>query len=343
MILDTPVVLIDKQRLERNIETMAAHAREQGLKLRPHVKTHKIPEIAQLQIDAGAQGITCATIGEAEEFSYAGFTDIFISYPVFLSERAIARLNALPGPLAIGVDSVEMAKAAQGLNADIKALIELDSGHRRSGVLPTSDSLAEIHQILGERYAGVFTFPGHSYGPGNAEAAAADEVNALHTATRRLGGGFTSGGSSPSAKFAESIDEIRPGVYVFNDSQQLTSGACKEEDIAMTVLSTVVSRNVEDRRIILNAGSKILSTDKPNWVDGHGFVLGQTDARVSALSEHHATIFWPEGVALPEIGEQLRIVPNHACTVLNLVDEVVVEEADRAMSTWVVAARGKNS
>lgn len=343
MMIDTPAVVIDRERLDANIAAMATHAAAHGVAIRPHVKTHKIPEIAQMQIDAGARGITCATIGEAEVYAEAGFTDIFISYPVYLSKRAIERLNALAGEIRIGVDSVEMARAATGLREDIKALIEVDSGHRRSGVTPSSEALTQIREALGSRYIGVFTFPGHSYGPGNAKQATADELQALQTSVERLGGGLTSGGSSPSAQFTGAIDEMRPGVYVFNDSQQITSGACTEDQVSMTVLSTVVSRNVADRRVILDAGSKILSTDKPAWMDSHGFVLGQPDARVSALAEHHATIFWPEDVELPEIGHQLQVVPNHACTVINLVDEVYVRATDGTLEAWKVAARGKNS
>lgn len=343
MMIDTPAVLIDRERLTANISKMAAHAAANGITLRPHVKTHKIIEIAQMQVDAGARGITCATIGEAEIFAGAGFTDIFIAYPLYLTDHAVQRLNAIPGEISIGVDSVEMAQATAGLREDIKALIEVDSGHRRSGVMATASELSQIREALGSRYAGVFTFPGHSYGPGNGEQAAADELQALNNSVQRLGGGLTSGGSSPSAQFTGAIDEMRPGVYVFNDSQQITSGACTEKQVAMTVLSTVVSRNVSDRRIILDAGSKILSTDKPAWIDGNGFVLGNPAARISALSEHHATIFWPEDAPLPVIGEQLEIVPNHACNVINLVDEVYVREADGTVHTWAVAARGRNN
>lgn len=343
MMIDTPAVLIDRERLNANISAMAARAGAHGIAVRPHVKTHKIVEIAQMQVDAGARGITCATIGEAEVFAGAGFTDIFIAYPLYLSEHAVQRLNTIPGEISIGVDSVEMAQATVGLREDIKALIEVDSGHRRSGVTASSPELGEIREALGSRYAGVFTFPGHSYGPGNGVLAAADELQALQDSTERLGGGFMSGGSSPSAQFTSTLDEMRPGVYVFNDSQQITSGACTEDQVAMTVLSTVISRNVSDRRIILDAGSKILSTDKPAWIDGNGFVLGNPAARISALSEHHATIFWPEDAPLPEIGDQLNVVPNHACNVINLVDEVYVREAEGTVHTWAVAARGRNN
>ncbi|MFP7366179.1 alanine racemase [Corynebacterium callunae] len=338
--LETPAVLIHRPQLLANIARMAQLAQDKGIKLRPHVKTHKIPEIAQLQLDAGAQGITCATITEAEVFGRAGFPDIFIAYPLHLSDAAKARLNAFPGKVSIGVDSVEAAKNLAGVRADIKALIEVDCGHRRSGVLPDSPELAQIFRALGDRYAGVFTFPGHSYGPGNAASAAAAETTALQACVEKLGGGLSSGGSSPSAALSSGIDEMRPGVYVFNDAQQLDSGACTPEDIALTVLSTVVSRNVAERRVIMDAGSKILSTDKPAWIAGHGFVQGHPQLRISALSEHHATLFWPAELELPEIGAQLELVPNHACNVINLVDEVHV--AGENLS-WQVAARGKNS
>ncbi|AGG67620.1 alanine racemase [Corynebacterium callunae] len=338
--LETPAVLIHRPQLLSNISRMAQLAADKGIKLRPHVKTHKIPEIAQLQVAAGAQGITCATIGEAEVFARAGFHDIFIAYPLHLGSAAKARLNALPGAVTIGVDSVEAAENLVGVRADIKAFIEVDCGHRRSGVLPDSAELTEIHAALGERYAGVFTFPGHSYGPGNAAGAALAETTALQACVEKLGGGLSSGGSSPTAALTRGIDEMRPGVYTFNDAQQLDSGACTEADIALTVLSTVVSRNVADRRVIVDAGSKILSTDKPTWINGHGFVKGHPDLRISALSEHHATLFWPAELELPKIGAQLEVIPNHACNVINLVDRVYVAGEE---TSWPVVARGQNS
>lgn len=335
----TPHVLIHRTRLERNIAAMAGFARAHGIRLRPHVKTHKIPEIARMQVDAGAAGITCATIGEAEDFARAGFRDIFIAYPLHLDAPAKDRLNLLPGPVSIGVDSPEAARNLGGLNPGIRVLIELDSGHRRSGLLPGSPELEVIHRELGERYAGVFTFPGHAYGPGNGAGAARSERTALREVVDKLGG-VSSGGSTPSAPHTRGIGEMRPGVYVFNDAQQIASGACTEAEIALTVLGTVVSRNVTARRVILDAGSKILSTDRPAWIDGHGFIRGLPQVRISALSEHHATVFWPAELELPEIGQRLEVVPNHACNVINLVDEVHVAESGE---TWSVVARGRNS
>ena len=335
----TPVVRVDLDRLHANISAMAAGP----IPLRPHVKTHKIPEIARLQLAAGATGLTVSTLGEAEIFAEV-CDDLFIAYPVWADRR-------LPGlarrvRLTVGCDSLTAGRALARIDAPLSVLIEIDSGHHRSGV--PVDAVADLARgllSLGLDLRGVFTFPGHSYAPGQMQAAADDESAALAAAGEVLRSfGVTdpvlSGGSTPSARLSDPavVTEVRPGVYVFNDAQQLELGTCGWEDIALSIRTRVVSRRDDLHQLIVDAGSKILGSDRPAWATGFGRVMGEPEARITAVSEHHGTIVWPEGEALPSIGVELDVVPNHVCPVLNLVDEVEVSDGSR----WAVAARGMN-
>lgn len=358
--LDTPVVLVHRDTLVRNINRVASAVSAKGLALRPHVKTHKIAQIADLQLGAGAVGITVATISEAEVFAAHGVADIFIAYPLWLTAHKADRIRRLARStrFSLGVDSVESAQhtgAVLGPDAaSIEVLIEIDSGHHRSGVLPqNATQVAAAVAEAGLKLGGVFTFPGHSYAPGQPQAVALQEHDSLATAARLLrAAGFhvdrISGGSTPTALLTDSaeITEVRPGVYVFGDAQQLELARCELNDIALTVAATVVSRHDDDgapRRVVLDAGSKILGSDRPAWATGFGRIVENLDARITALSEHHATVEWPEGAELPPMGTRLMVIPNHVCLVLNLVDQVVVIEDGRAVDVWDVVARGCNT
>jgi D-serine deaminase-like pyridoxal phosphate-dependent protein len=345
--IETPAVVVDADVLDRNIARTAALARERGLALRPHAKTHKVPEIAALQLAAGAVGLTVATIGEAEVFVDAGARDVFIAYPLWVSAAKAARLDALRScaRIVVGVDSVPGAANLGHRVPGLEVLVEVDSGHHRSGVPATEVvPLATAARDAGLTVVGVFTFPGHAYGPDAATAAARGEREALLEAGERLrGAGFEvrvlSGGSTPSLTATEpgGATEVRPGVYVFGDAQQWELGHCAAEAIALTVLATVVSAHPD--RIILDAGSKVLGADRAAWASGFGRLLDHPDARVTALSEHHATVV---GTGLPGVGETARVVPNHVCATVNLVDEVVVVRGGVIEARWIVAARGRN-
>jgi len=354
--IETPAILIERDILHRNIERMASRVRERGLTLRPHVKTHKIPQIAALQLEAGAVGLTVATIGEAEVFADHGATDLFIAYPLWLSAAKAERLTALSkrARIAFGTDSVEAVQEAGRLfgpaAADFGVLVEIDSGHHRSGVRPEdAAAIADAARDVGFRVTGVFTFPGHSYAPGMPGTAVDQEGAAL--ALREAGHDVAvlSGGSTPTALLTgDSVaTELRPGVYVFGDAQQLELGRCAPEDVSLTVAATVVSRHEgsEDipRRIVLDAGSKMLGGDRPAWASGFARVQEEPDARVSALSEHHATVLWPEDAPLPALGSRLRLIPNHVCVAVNLVDEVTVVSDGAVVERWEIAARGRNA
>ncbi|ASN53740.1 alanine racemase [Sinomonas sp. R1AF57] len=359
--IDTPQIMVDRDVLQRNISRMAEAVAAKGLALRPHAKTHKIPEIAALQLAAGAVGLTVATIGEAEVFVEHGVEDLFIAYPLWVGPRQAERLRRLAerARIAVGTDSAEAARAMGAALGDaagtLDVLVEVDSGHHRSGVAPVQAvAVARAAADAGLRVAGVFTFPGHSYAPGMPTAAAHQERQALAEAAALLAdAGFeatrVSGGSTPSALLTEpgATTEVRPGVYVFGDAQQLELGRCGPEDIALTIAATVTSRHEGDgaipRRIVLDAGTKVVGGDRPAWSTGFGRLMDFPDARITALSEHHATVVFPDGADLPALGERVRVIPNHVCVAVNLVDEVAVVSRGEVVDRWRVAARGRNS
>jgi D-serine deaminase-like pyridoxal phosphate-dependent protein len=353
----TPYLVVDVDVLRRNLARTAAWASARGLALRPHAKSHKCLEIAGLQIELGAVGLTVATIGEAEVFAAAGFADLFLAYPVWAGGSRGRRLRALAeaGSLRVGVDSAESAQVLAGAvrgasGPTVQVVVEIDSGHHRSGVSP--DAVAEVAEAAlrgGLDVVGVFTFPGHSYGPGGQRSlAAADEANALEEATtglRRSGIEPTvrSGGSTPSLSFSDDgvLTEVRPGVYAFNDAQQLELGVCDWSDLALTAAATVVSSR--PGTIILDSGGKVLGADRKDWDLGAGRLPDFPDARIVALSEHHATVALEPGTEPPALGDVVRVVPNHVCAAVNLADEYVVVSEGREIGRWPIAARGRNS
>ncbi|MFY9305267.1 MAG: D-TA family PLP-dependent enzyme [Rhodoluna sp.] len=368
---DTPYLAIDKNLLAKNIGRMAKKTSKAGINLRPHVKTHKVPELAKLQLAAGAVGISVATIGEAEVFAKKGIRDIFIAYPLFVTEAKLQRLIKLSRKvkLTLAIDSAEGAKAlAKGLSG-VRVLVEIDSGHRRSGCLPDrAGEVALEAKSLGLEPVGIFTFPGHSYRPKGAKQAVADEQRALKeaaTAMAKIGieAKVISSGSTPSAgissesarnsgKTKSIVNELRPGVYIFNDAQQLELGTCAAKEVALWAVATVVS--VTGNRMILDSGSKTLGADKAAWATGYGRLLDFPEARIEALSEHHATVVFPmtkkpkagtkaSGGKLPKIGDLIRVAPNHVCNAVNLVDRVYLLESQKVVGSLKVAARGKNS
>jgi D-serine deaminase-like pyridoxal phosphate-dependent protein len=368
---DTPYLAIDKNLLVKNIDRMARQTSKAGINLRPHVKTHKIPELAKLQLAAGAVGITVATIGEAELFAKKGFKDIFIAYPLFVTASKLRRLVKLSRKvkLTLAIDSAQGAGAlANGLEG-VDVLVEIDSGHQRSGCSPEKAGQVALEaKSLGLNPVGVFTFPGHSYKPRGARQAVLDEQRALKesvSAMAKIGieAKVISSGSTPSAgvssesartsvKAKSLVNELRPGVYVFNDAQQFELGTCTSKQIALWAVATVVS--VNGNRMILDSGSKTLGADRATWATGYGRLLDFPDARIVALSEHHATVVFPKtkkakagakasGGKLPKIGELIRVAPNHVCIAVNLVDRIYLVESQKVVGSWRVAARGKNS
>ena len=355
--LDTPAVLIDLDRLERNVARMAEKARAAGVALRPHCKTHKLPEVARMQLNAGARGITLAKVGEAEVFAAQGFDDIFLAYPIVGAQKA-RRLLALADRvrLAVGADSVAGARtladafAAAGRQLDV--MLKIDVGLHRAGVLP-EQALALAQQLVdlkGVRLRGIFTHAGHGYGEetpdgvvtvarheGRTMTSVADELRGAGLAVEEV-----SVGSTPTAREAMAqpgVTECRPGNYVYHDGSQVALGTCGPADCAMTVLATVVSVPAADRAVV-DAGSKTLSTDplRPHAI-GYGQIAGRR-SRLQRMSEEHGVIVVEGGDSF-RVGERVRILPNHACVVSNLHDRLVGVKGDSVETELVVAARGR--
>jgi D-serine deaminase-like pyridoxal phosphate-dependent protein len=355
--LSTPAVVVDLDVLERNVSRMAARAREAGVRLRPHAKTHKCPEIGRLQRDAGAWGLSLAKVGEAEVFVDAGFDDLFLAYPVVGADKGRRLLDLSDrARLAVGVDSVEGARTlAEPFREAARALdvlLKVDVGYGRVGVAPERavEVARQVAELPGLRLRGVFTHAGHGYTA--ADKAEVDEIARLEgerlceaaAALRAAGLGVeeVSVGSTPTAARAmrvPGVTECRPGNYVFHDASQVALGTCGVEDCALTIVATVVSVPAPDRAVV-DAGSKTLSSDplRPR-PGGHGQVLGRA-SRVEKLSEEHGVIAVAPGESF-EIGERVRILPNHACVVANLHDRLVGVSGDRVETVLDVAARGR--
>jgi D-serine deaminase-like pyridoxal phosphate-dependent protein len=346
----TPYLRVDTERLRANLRRTADWASARGVTLRPHAKTHKTVEVARLQLEHGAVGLTVATVGEAEVFAEHGVADLFVAYPLFVDEPRAARLCALSerGPLAIGVDSVEGAESAGRLlgRYGVELVVEVDSGQHRTGCRPEeAGDVAVAATRAGATVRGVFTFPGHSYAPDGMAAAAADEARALTTARAALERHglevrVVSGGSTPSLAHTDTevLTEVRPGVYVFGDAQQWELGAMGAESIALTCRATVVSH--AGGRAVLDSGGKALAADRAAYSTGAGRLLDHPDARIVLLSEHHAVVDLA-GAPLPPVGDQVDVVPNHCCAAVNLADELWAGDAD-TLQPWRVAARGRN-
>ncbi|WP_414731620.1 alanine racemase [Williamsia sp.] len=350
--LDTPFLAVDEQVLDANIARMSAFAAASGLRLRPHAKTHKSLILGQRQLDSGATGLTVATIAESETFAAQGFSDLFIAYPLWLTENKAARLRAVMARarVLLAVDSVAGAQQLASLLPGSSVLVEVDSGHHRTGVVPElAGEVGAAAVGAGLQVLGAFTFPGHSYRPGGGPGdAAGQESRALFVAgeslrSRQITPVICSGGSTPSAGATDStvLTEIRPGVYVFNDAQQVELGVATMADVALTAVGTVVHSS--DARAVVDVGSKILGADQPAWISGGGRLPDEPEARITALSEHHATIDFPGGSRHPAVGERVRIAPNHVCTAVNLADTLVVVGADDVVTHWPVDARGANT
>jgi len=354
--LSTPAVLVDLDVLESNVGRMAARARDAGVRLRPHAKTHKCPEIARLQRAAGAWGLSVAKVGEAEVFADAGFDDLFVAFPVVGEDKGRRLLSlADRARLAVGTDSVEgartLARPFRDVGRSLDVVLKVDVGYGRVGVLPEQalDLARRVGAVPGLHLRGVFTHAGHGYladtRAGVEEVARLEGERLAAVSAELRAGGLpveeVSVGSTPTAAAmrVSGVTECRPGNYVFHDASQVALGTCSVADCALTILATVVSVPGAGRAV-LDAGSKTLSSDplRPR-PGGYGQVLGRA-SRVEKLSEEHGVLEVAEGEVF-RVGERVRILPNHACAVANLHDCLVGVSGDRVEALLEVAARGK--
>jgi D-serine deaminase-like pyridoxal phosphate-dependent protein len=365
----TPRVVIDRARLHANIDAMQALATRAGVALRPHAKTHKSPAIARKQIQAGAAGICCAKVGEAEVFAEAGIEDIRLPYPV--NPANADRVKALQDRvrLSIIVDDAGVARewssVMSAAGRRLRVLVKVDVGFHRCGVNPddaaTVEAIREIAALPGLEFRGLLSHAGHAYharSEGELREIAAREAAMLHQLAVQLRDtGIAveevSVGSTPTARFIEEqrgVTEMRPGNYVFFDRTQVGLEAAAIGDCALSVIATVVSRPAADR-VVFDAGSKTLTSDGVRGFSGgggHGMVFPSLDATapdgsiaIERLSEEHAVARVPTDHSL-RIGDRVRIVPNHSCVVTNLADELLFVDGLSIVERVPVAARGRN-
>lgn len=346
--IQTPAVLVDIGVAESNIRRFQDYADSHGLKVRPHIKTHKLPALAEMQLDAGAVGITCQKVSEAEAMVAGSgrLRDVLITYNI-LGEDKIDALRALAQRTKLSVVA-DNAVVVDGLSAGftmadepLTVLVECNTGADRCGV-ETPEAAAELAARIaaspGLLFGGLMTYPP----VGGAERAQAflAEAKALIEAKGIAVPVISSGGSPDMMKAHQVpvVTEHRPGTYIYNDRSLVARGVCGWDDCALTVLATVVSVPARNRAII-DAGSKVLTSDLLGLV-GHGHVLGRPDITIDQLSEEHGRLVGDGDIGLT-VGQRLCIVPNHACVVTNMVDAVQIVRDGSFVATWPVAARGK--
>ncbi|UTH46700.1 D-TA family PLP-dependent enzyme [Loktanella salsilacus] len=342
----TPLPVIDEDRLAANIARAQEYMIEHGLAFRPHIKTHKIPAVAQQQVDAGAIGINCQKVTEAEVFADAGFDDILITYNILGAAR-LARLMALNDRVATLRVVADSAVTIAGLSAAVqdkplRVLVECDTGAGRCGVQTVQaavDLARAIAAAPGLQFDGLMTYPAI----GGADAVEAFLQDAMaQLAVAGLDCPVRSNGGTPdlfAAHLVPSATEHRAGTYVYNDRSMMRAGECGADDMAMEILTTVVSRPTPTR-VVLDAGSKALTSDLLGFTD-YGVIPALPGSRIVSLSEEHAVVDLTDcTVPVPGIGAQVRIVPNHTCVVSNLFDRMVFHRAGVVTRVLPVAARG---
>ena len=357
--LETPAVIVDLDVMERNLSRMADYCRAHQLLLRPHTKSHKIPELAKRQIASGATGITVAKLGEAEVMLNAGITDIFIAYPIVGDAKTthLAKL-AEQATISVALDSEEAARGISGAatrqGTRIGVLIEMDVGFGRCGLSNENDLLKlaqTIATLPGLEFRGLMFFPGHFGVVPEQRAALGMQVNdfldrSLETFQRTdLPLSIISGGSTPTAYESglfHGVNEVRPGMYIFNDRNTVAIDAASLDDCALSVLVTVVSTAVHGRAIV-DGGSKTFSYDRYQAGDGRGYGLVKEDAAVEVerFSEEHGHLNVERSERRYRVGDRLSIIPNHVCTTVNMHDEIYGVRGDQVETAWRVEARGK--
>jgi len=358
----TPAPLVDLDRLAHNLDRMAAYAAVHGLAMRPHVKTHKSTRVAAEQLRLGAVGLTCATPRELEVMSDVT-ASLLLAHPPVGSAK-LARVMALPKTVRLTV-ALDAAPAAAALSTaadlaqrEVDVLVEVDLGMHRVGVQGAAECVALAQRVARTpslRFAGVLFYPGHvrqrlgEQGPALAQVSAdlARVLAALDDAGYPAP--VVSGGSTPAAwRMHElaGITEVRPGTYVYNDRMQARVGACEWDDCALTVLATVVSTAVPGQAVV-DAGSKALGREPLDVggadasAEGYGALLDRPDVRVVRMSEEHGILDLRDTDWRPEVGDQVRIVPNHACIVVHLNDTVHGVRGEVVETSWPVSARGR--
>lgn len=369
--LKTPCLVLDVERVRKNAERISRMARENGVLLRPHVKTHKCVEVARIQT-AGDEGgaITVSTLAEARAFAEHGFKDITYAVPIepgkFDEAIELARMGATLNLITDSADVPALLdRRLEGAGVRLNVFLKVDTGAHRCGVAPASNGALEIPRLIAAasnlNFAGILTHAGHSYDARTSEeiavVAAFERDSMADLAARLRSNGIevpiVSIGSTPTITHIENlkgVDEIRPGNYIFFDATQAALGSCALEDCALTVLAAVIHRDRAGKRIVVDAGAIALSKDRgPMGIDpscGYGRVLdpGGNDLglRLESLSQEHG-VFHVGDEALLErlsVGTRLRILANHSCltaaqhTHYNVLDEGRIIDQWKIYNGW---------
>lgn len=344
----TPCAVIDMDRVERNIARVQAACEAAGVANRPHIKTHKSPLLAKMQVAAGARGITCQKLGEAEVMAEAGIDDILISYNLIGDEK-MARLGALQAKanMTVAADNpvvvAGLPQAAATSGRSLSVVVECDTGRKRAGVETPAEAVElalKISASRGLKFAGFMLYPTET---GWADAQRFFDEALAGVRAHGLDAVMVSTGGTPNLKNVGKLKgatEHRPGTYIYNDRMQVAAGVAGWDDCALNIYSTVVSRAAPERGI-LDAGSKTLTSDPGGGLDGFGLILEHPEARIARFAEEHGFLDLARSNTRPNVGDVVRIVPNHVCVVVNMMDEVVMVRGEDIIGTLPVAARGK--
>jgi D-serine deaminase-like pyridoxal phosphate-dependent protein len=343
----TPCAVIDLDVVDRNIARVQAICDTAGVANRPHIKTHKIPALALAQIAAGAHGITCQKLGEAEVMAAAGIDNILVSYNLIGAARS-GRLGALRRSVDLTVCADNPVTIAAYADAAIQAekpigvAIECDTGRQRAGV-ETAREAIELANVVrdtpGLEFRGLLFYPTETSWPATQDFF--DDVR-QGLASLGLDAKIVSTGGSPNLPNVGKLrgaTEHRAGTYIFNDRMQMKAGVATLADCALTIFSTVVSRAGPERGI-LDAGSKTLTADS-GGLDGYGLILEHPEARIKGFAEEHGFLDLAKCNARPAVGDVLRVIPNHVCVVVNMLDQLVAVRGNEIVAVYPVAARGK--
>ncbi len=367
--ISTPACLVDRRVLERNLDRMAERARALGVSLRPHVKTHKCVEVARLQQERGARGFTVSTLPEAAALFAAGFDDLTWAFPLSPAKIAPALDLSRAGTLRLLVDDAAtfdaLERAAGKRGARPRAWLKVDCGYHRAGVDPAGSQGAALARRMAAStsvvFDGLLTHAGHSYGAHDSQEraaiAAAERDVMVRFATRLRDDGVEvpaiSIGSTPTMTIVDhltGIDEARPGNYAFFDLMQAGLGSCGVEDVALSILATVVSHPEGEERAVIDAGALSLSKDdgpaQGVWSGAMGGVCPDPAAgppdptlRLESLSQEHGVIRpdRPGGLRgrLP-VGTRVRVLPNHSCLATACFDRMHVVEGGAMVETWKI-------
>ncbi|MEJ1158323.1 alanine racemase [Prosthecomicrobium sp. N25] len=344
----TPALVVDMDVVERNIGRVQALCDAKRVANRPHVKTHKCVELARLQVRSGARGITCQKLGEAEVMADGGLSDILISYNI-LGEEKTERLGALLArtDVTVAADNpvtvAGLVRAGEIAGRPLPVVVECDTGRERAGVVSPGEAVALARDIAARpalEFAGLMLYPPEDR---LAETQRFLDETVEGLAAHGLAPRIVSTGGTPNLLTLgtlRGVTEHRAGTSIFNDRMMMAVGWAGLEDCALTVLTTVVSRAAPERGI-LDAGSKVFTSDTGWGLDGYGQLIEYPAARLARFSEEHGMLDLARSNERPVVGEIVQVIPNHVCVTVNVVGEMVLVRGGEIVGSVAAEARGR--